>query len=330
VAADAPAAWLPSLKCELMKALRFHSFGSPDVLVIEEIPTPEPTAGEALIQIKAAAINPSDVGNILGRFKATTLPRVPGRDFAGVVLSGTYAGKSVWGSVPDFGITRDGSHAEYCMMPEQDLSLMPSNLSFGQAAAVGVPFTTAWGALIRSAVLLPGETVMITGAAGSVGQAATQIAKWKGARVLGATRGGSPSEGADAVVDTAGDMRAQVLEPTGGKGAEVVFDTVGGPLFEPSLRCLAKGGRQVAISGGKDPRVSFSLVDFYHNMLRLIGFDSYSYTRQDTAAILSELRAGFESGALHAPQFRAVPFASAIDSYKDVAAGRGVKLVLIN
>ncbi len=184
-----------------MKALRFHSFGSPEVLAIEEMAQPVPGEGEVLVQIRAAGLNPSDVVNVGGRFPATTLPRVPGRDFAGVAAPG---GEAVWGSVPGFGITRDGSHAEYAVAPKDAISIAPKNLTAEQAAAVGVPYTTAWGALMRSAQLRAGETVLIIGAAGAVGQAATQIANWKGARVLGATRGGP-------VVDTTGDMRAQVL-----------------------------------------------------------------------------------------------------------------------
>lgn len=312
---------------KLMKALRFHSFGPPEVLAIEEIAQPAPGEGEVLVQVKAAGLNPSDVVNVGGRFRATTLPRVPGRDFAGVLTPG---GESVWGSGPGFGITRDGSHAEYVLTPKEAISVSPRNLSAEQAAAVGVPYTTAWGALIRSAELRAGETVLIIGAAGAVGQAATQIANWKGARVLGATRGGSPAAAAAALVDTTGDMRARVFDLTDGHGAEIVFDTVGGPLFEPALRCLRRGGRQVAISSGKEPRVSFSLVDFYHNMSRLIGFDSYSYTPRDTAAILDELRGGFESGALIAPAVKAVPLADAVAAYQDVAGGRAEsKLVLI-
>lgn len=306
-----------------MKALRFHAFGPPTVLAIEEIARPEPGPGEALVQVNAAGINPSDVGNVMGRFHATTLPRVPGRDFAGVVVAGTrYTGQSVWGSVPGFGIARDGSHAEYAIVPEQALSLAPSNLAPEQAAAAGVPYTTAWGALVRSAGLVAGETVLIIGAAGAVGQAATQIANWKGARVIGATLGGAPAAGSSAIVDTKGDLREQVFAQTEGKGADVVLDTVGGLLFEPALRCLARKGRQVAISSAGKPGVTFNLVDFYHNLSRLIGFDSYGFSLEDTAEILDELRAGFEAGMLTAPRVMAVPFNDAIQAYSDIAAGR--------
>ena len=179
-----------------MKALRFSKFGPPSVLTIEEIPRPEPRAGEALVQVKAAAINPSDVKNVAGHFPATTLPRTPGRDFSGIVVPGTkYQGQEVWSSGPGLGITRDGAQSEYVTVPEEVLALKPRTLSLEQAAAIGVPFITAWVALVRAAELQPGETILIIGAAGAVGQAATQIANWRKARVLGAARSSDPIPG---------------------------------------------------------------------------------------------------------------------------------------
>lgn len=113
-----------------MKALRFNRFGSPAVLTIEEVPRPVPRDGEALVRVKAAAINPSDVKNVSGHFAGTTLPRTPGRDFAGVVVEGRkYQGEEVWTSGPGLGITRDGAQAEYVVLPEESLSLKPRTLS---------------------------------------------------------------------------------------------------------------------------------------------------------------------------------------------------------
>src|SRR5689334_10503314 len=176
-----------------MKALRFSKFGPPSVLRIEEIPRPEPREGEALVKVKAAAINPSDVKNVSGRFSGTTLPRTPGRDFSGVVITGTkYENAEVWGSGPGLGITRDGAQAEYVTVPEQALSLKPRTLSLEQAAIIGVPFITAWFALVRAAELEAGETILIIGAAGVVGRAATQIGNCRKARVLGAGRTSDP------------------------------------------------------------------------------------------------------------------------------------------
>src|SRR5271156_4458334 len=169
-----------------MKALRFHAFGPPSVLQIDEIPMPEPGEGEALIQVRAAAINLSDIGNVAGRFKSTTLPRTPGRDFAGIVVKGKHhEGDEVWGSSPTLGITRDGSHGEYVVVPEETLSLKPRSLSMTQAAAIGIPYITAWASVVSAAQIKAGETILIVGAAGAVGQAATQIANWKKKRGLG-------------------------------------------------------------------------------------------------------------------------------------------------
>src|ERR1700733_9855944 len=113
-----------AMNSRVMKALRFAEFGPPSVLRIEEVAIPEPSQGEALVHVRAAAINPSDIGDVAGRFKNTTLPRTPGRDFAGVVVKGThFEGEEVWGSAPKLGIERDGSHAEYVVVPAETLSL---------------------------------------------------------------------------------------------------------------------------------------------------------------------------------------------------------------
>jgi NADPH:quinone reductase-like Zn-dependent oxidoreductase len=141
-----------------MKALRFRKFGPPSVLAIEEVPRPEPHGGEALVQVQAAAINPSDVKNVSGYFPATTLPRTPGRDFAGIVVTGKkYEGQEVWGSGPGLGTTRDGAQAEYVVVSEEAVSPKPRTLSFEQAAAIGVPFITAWCALVETAQLDAGR-----------------------------------------------------------------------------------------------------------------------------------------------------------------------------
>jgi len=307
-----------------MRALRFSAFGPPSVLSIQEIQKPEPGDGEVLIQVKAAAINPSDAKNVSGHFSATTLPRTPGRDFSGIVVKGKkFEGEEVWGSAPGFGITRDGVQAEYVAGPMEVLSVKPRALSMEQAAAIGVPFTTAWSALVRAAEIREGETILIIGAAGAVGQAATQIANWKGLRVLGAAVKSDPIPGADAVVNTTiEDLRERVFQLTGGKGADVVFDTVGGPMFEPALKSLRLGGRQVAITSTGDRRVSFDLIDFYHNLSRLIGVDSNAFTPSDVGGIADELRPGFEANALKAPAIELIPFEGAVEAYKKVASGQ--------
>lgn len=307
-----------------MKALRFSQFGPPSVLSIEKIDNPRPGRGETLVRVKAAAINPSDVKNVSGHFTDTTLPRTPGRDFAGIVIEGDAPqGEAVWGSAPGLGNVRDGTHAEYVVVPVLILSRKPTNLSMEQAAAIGVPYTTAWAALIKAAQVQPGETILIVGARGAVGRAATQIAKWKKARVIGAALGAAAIPGADAAIDTtAGDMRERVLEITGGRGVDVVFDTVGGRMFEPSLRSLRWGGRQVAITSTGERRVNFDLVDFYHHGLHLIGVDSQHFSPAEVGEIARELPEGFESDALKPPVIETIPFEDAVNAYEKVASGQ--------
>ena len=304
-----------------MKALRFSKFGPPSLLAIQEIPRPQPRAGEALVQVKAAAINPSDVKNVAGYFPATTLPRTPGRDFSGIVVAGTrYQGQEVWSSGPELGFTRDGAQSEYVTVPEEALVLKPRTLSLEQAAAIGVPFITAWLAVMRAAELQAGETILIIGAAGAVGQAATQIANSRNARVLGAARSSNPIPGAATVINTTTeDLRDRVFELTNGNGVDAVLDTVGGAMFEPALHCLRIGGRQVAIASTGVSRVSFDLIDFYHNRSRLIGVDSMKFTPRDVAAIADELRPGFEANILKTPSLQIVPFENASEAYERIA-----------
>jgi NADPH:quinone reductase-like Zn-dependent oxidoreductase len=220
-------------------------------------------------------------------------------------------------------MTHDGAQGEYVTVSEEALALKPRRLSLEQAAAIGVPFITAWVALVRAAELQAGETILIIGAAGAVGQAATQIANWRKARVLGAARSSDPIPGAAAVINTTtDDLRDRVFELTNGKGVEAVLDTVGGAMFEPALRCLRIGGRQVAIASTGDRRVSFDLIDFYHNLSRLIGVDSMKFTPRDVAAIADDLRLGFEAGALKPPLIHMVPFENAFEAYERIAGGQ--------
>jgi NADPH:quinone reductase-like Zn-dependent oxidoreductase len=260
--------------------------------------------------------------NVAGRFKKTTLPRIPGRDFAGVIVKGKqYEGEEVWGSGPTLGIVRDGSHAEYVVIPSETLSPKPKSLSMAQAATIGIPYITAWASIVNAAQIHAGETILIIGAAGAVGQAAAQIANWKKLRVIGADTTSDPIPSTESVVNTKSeDLREKVLQLTAGKGVNAVFNTVGGALFEPAMQSLAFRGRQVVISSSRDPRVSFNLVEFYHNFSTLMGVDSYGLAQQQVAQILGELQIGFETGALKPPPIEIVPFEKAVDAYTRVAA----------
>jgi len=312
-------------RMKTMKALRFGKYGPPSVLAIQELPVPDLRTGEALVELYASAINSSDVKNVAGVFKAS-LPRIPGRDFAGVVVAGDgWKGKEVWGSGAGFGVWRDGTHAQYIVAGLDGLSRKPAHLSMEEASAVGVPYLAAWSGLVDAANIQAGETVLITGALGAVGRAATQIAQWKKAKVIGADISDRPSD-ADVFINIkTKELPAEVKALTDGKGADLVFDAVGGPMFEPSLKSLRLGGRQVAITSVGNGRVEFSLVDFYHNLQRLLSVDTVKLTGPAIANIMDKLRAGFEDGYLRTSPVQRWSLDQAIDAYAAVERGASSK-----
>jgi NADPH2:quinone reductase len=313
-----------------MRALRFNKTGSLDDLAVMDVPRPKPGEGEVLIKVAAAAINPSDVKNVLGRMHETTTPRTPGRDFAGIVAEGPaeLVGQSVFGTGGNLGFGRDGSHAEFVVVPREAALAMPKGLSFEQAAGIGLVYMTAWVALVDGARLQAGETALILGATGAVGGAATRIAHKLGARVLGTVRnkGDIPKPGTAPVdewidLETT-DLAAGARNATSGAGANVVLDVIGGPIFEKCLGALAHRGRQVTISSGSMPRVSFNLVDFYHNESRLIGVDTLKLGFSEAANILRGLVPGIEQGDYPPPEVQSRPLEGGPDAYREIEAGK--------
>lgn len=290
-----------------MLAARINQFGSPASLQLEDLPKPNLADGEVVVQIQAAGITPGDVKNVAGNMLHTTLPRTPGRDFAGVVVAGSeeLLGQVVWGTGGDLGFTRDGTHAQYIALPQSAVSLRPNHLSIEQAGSIGVTYITAWLCL-HAAKLTAAETVLVIGATGGVGSAAMQIAKWQGARVLGTVRRESDLPLAeqshpDAILNLeAITLQEAVLSATDGKGVNVIVDTVGGAMVEPCLQSLSLQGRLVEISApAKERRVSFDLIDFYHRESHLMGVDSRAFDASACAQILATLALGFEANALY-------------------------------
>src|SRR5438876_4632815 len=154
-----------SPKEQVMRAIRFEAFGDPSVLEVVEVAAPAADERTALVRVMAASINPSDVKNVAGAMNQTTLPRIPGRDFAGVVEAGPaeWIGAEVWGTGGDTGFTRDGTHAELIAVPVASLRRKPDALSFDQTATVGVNYMAAWCG-IEAAGLKVGESVLLIGA----------------------------------------------------------------------------------------------------------------------------------------------------------------------
>lgn len=303
-----------------MKALRFETYGPPSVLRIEEQPLPALQDGEVLVQVKASAINPSDVATVAGRFHSK-LPMTPGRDYAGVVVGGgVWKGKQVWGTGAGFGVVRPGAHAEFVALPSSWLSEKPEELSMEQAAVVGVPYLAAWMSLVQAGGLQKGERLLVTGGNGAVGSAATQIAHWKGATVLAADIAEEPHD-ADIFLNLKEtDLVSGVQQATGGKGVDIALDTIGANLFGPCLHSLRVGGRQIVIANNSpNPEVQLNLADFYHNELHLIGVDTQKLTGTEIAAVMNQLREGFEAGYLHVSHPEADPFDQAVEAYAKVA-----------
>jgi NADPH:quinone reductase-like Zn-dependent oxidoreductase len=320
-----------------MRALRFEQTGSLDYLKIVDVPVPVPAGADLLIKVEAAAINPSDVKNVLGLMHETTIPRIPGRDFAGRIAAGPAEalGQPVFGTGGDLGFGRDGSHAEFLVVPREAALPMPKGLSFAQAAAIGVPYLAASAAVVHRAKLLAGETILILGTNGAVGSAACRLAHRIGARVIGVVRtkqeltkaGGLPVS--DWIDLESMDLAAGCRALTGGRGADVVLDTVGAAMFERCLGAIARRGRQVAVASGGMPRVSFNLIEFYHNESQLIGVDSLKWGFAEAGQVLRQLTSGFESGEFPPPEVVVAPLEHGPEFYRQVGAGNvRAKIVL--
>ena len=261
-------------------------------------------ANEMLIEIAAAAVNPSDVKAATGLMAYAVFPRTPGRDYAGVVIDGPsgWIGRGVFGSSGDLGIRRDGTHATHLAVEADAVVEKPKNLSWDEAAGIGVPFVTAMEGFRRAGMPSKDETVLVMGVNGKVGQAAVQIASWHGARVIGVVRTsesyeGHANAGVDVIDASATDVATRVRELTDGKGADIVFNTVGDPYFQAAHQSLALRGRQILIAA-IDRIVQFYILEFYRGQHTYVGIDTLGLSSVATGAVLKELVPGFASGHL--------------------------------
>ena len=306
-----------------------------DELTLEIEPMSQPAAdGEVVVEVRAAAVNPSDVKATLGLMPQAVWPRTPGRDWAGVVVDGPadLAGKSVWGSGGDLGITRDGSHACYLRVNRSYVREAPANLSFAEAGSVGVPFVTAYEGFRRAGMPKPEEIVLVLGANGRVGQAACQIAAMRGARVIGVARRAVPATATDITLieRPAEEVPAAVRDITGGHGADIVFNTVGSPYFAAANQAMAHDARQILIAT-IERAVPFDILRFYRGRHTFVGVDTLALDGAASAEILDALAPGFATGALRpfaVPESSRYPITRALEAYHVVLQGAPDRVVL--
>ncbi len=251
-----------------MRAIVCKELGPPEKLVVEEVPDPEPGPGEILVDVKAAGINFPDLLMIQGLYQLRPDPPfVPGAEAAGVVAA---LGQGV--TFPDVGtrvaVTPPmGAFAEKCVVPYTHAIPIPDELGFDEAAGFSITYGTSYHALKQRAALQPGETLLVLGAAGGVGSTAVELGKAMGATVIAAAGSSekldfAESLGADLRIDyRTEDLKQRAKELTAGRGADVVYDPVGGDFAEQALRATAWQGRFLVIgfASGEIPRVPLNL-----------------------------------------------------------------------
>jgi NADPH:quinone reductase-like Zn-dependent oxidoreductase len=239
-------------KSQTMKAIRIHNYGGPEVLHYEDAPRPKPQAGEVLIRVHAAGVNPIDWKVREGHMKdfwPHKFPLILGWDLSGVVeelgrgVPRFKIGDEVY-SVPD--VSRDGAYAEYIVVRESELALKPKSLHHIRAAAVPLAALTAWQSLFDTAQLQPGQRVLIHAGSGGVGHFAVQLAKWKGAYVFATASTKNQDLLRELGVDEPIDYTQQRFENVA-RNIDIVLDTIGGETQERSWKVLRQGGILVSL-----------------------------------------------------------------------------------
>jgi NADPH2:quinone reductase len=252
-----------------MKAVLCKAYGPPEDLIMEDIPDPELTDQTVLVDVQASALNFPDVLMIQGKYQSQPpFPFSPGGEFSGVV---TEVGAGVDDLQPGdrvFGGVGHGAFAEKLLVSPNQLRRIPEGMSFEQAAGITTTYGTSYYALKQRANLQPGETLLVLGAAGGVGLAAVELGKAMGARVLAAAStaeklAAAQGAGADELIDYSdGELKEKVKALTDGRGADVIYDPVGGTLFDQCMRCINWGGRVLVIgfAAGDIPKVPINLI----------------------------------------------------------------------
>lgn len=317
-----------------MKALQFSKTGDLASLQYVDVPRPVPADHEVLVQVKAAGLNPSDVKNVLGRFPYTTVPRIPGRDFAGVVVQGPQElmGRDVWGTGNNLGFSAAGSHAQYLTVPADGVAIKPQGLSFAQAASLGVPYTTAWDALQRCQVTTGTRLLVIGG--GAVAVAALALAKVLGAQVLAAVR--RPEQAQSLLAQGYPVIALEQPQTLGAQceavfpgGAQVVFDTTGHWL-PAAVSAMAIFGRIAIIAAPLDGHVQLPALALYRKGGSVVGTNTLLYDCAACARMLEQFGRFFDEGQLPLPAgLVESPLAEGLARYAEVNQGASGKVILL-
>lgn len=251
-----------------MQAIRCHQHGPADQLRLEEVADPVPADGEALVRIHAAALNFPDTLQIRGQYQyQPPLPFIPGSEVGGVIES---CGPGVTDLSPGdrvMAVPGIGGLAEKVIAPAEAIRKIPDNMDFRTAAGFAMVYTTSYHALKQRARLQPGETLLVLGASGGVGLAAVELGKLMGARVIAAASSRDKLDFVtqwqpDETLDYGdGELKDKVKALTGGRGADVIFDPVGGDLFDQSCRCINWNGRLLVVgfASGRIPEYRANL-----------------------------------------------------------------------
>jgi NADPH2:quinone reductase len=319
-----------------MKAIMVHEFGGPEVLKLDEVPTPKPGAGQVLVRIHAAGVNPYDTYMRAGNYAVKpALPYTPGSDAGGTVeavgggVSGVKPGDRVYTAR-----TITGAYAEYALALEGQLHPLPANVSFSQGAGVWVPYGTAYNAIVLVAQARAGETILIHGASGGVGVAAVQLARSLGLHVIG-TAGTAKGlelvrrEGAHRVFDHhASGYRDEIVKATGGNGVAIVLEMLANVNLGHDLTLLAPRGQVVVI--GSRGEVTINPRDLMGRRGSIRAFTLWGVSDAETAQINAGLVAGLESGTLNPVIGKEMSLADAPRAHQEVMApGAYGKIVLV-
>jgi NADPH2:quinone reductase len=311
-----------------MRAIVIREPGGPEVLELKEVPTPEPSRGEARVRVRATAVNRADVLQRMGMYPAPagSPADIPGLEMAGEVDA---VGEGVTEVAPGdrvFGIVGGGSYAEHVVVHARTLARMPREMLFTDAAAVPEAFLTAWDAMVAQARLASGEAVLVHAAGSGVGTAGFQIARAIGARPIGTARTGDKIGRArelglaEGIVVEGGIFAKEVLSRTGGRGVDVVLDLVGGAYVAEDLACLAHRGRIVVVGtmGGGGTELDLHLLMRKRAEIRGTMLRSRPLEEKILAARALErhLVPLFESGALRPVVDRVLPLANAADAHR--------------